>query len=198
MPEIRVAVLASHKGSNLRALHRASLADDSRFCIALVISNNSGSGALAFAREHGIPALHMSGRTYANPDDLDEAMRVALREHRIDWVVTAGYMKKVGDRTRREYASRILNIHPALLPRHGGPGMFGQAVHAAVLASGDQFSGPSVHLVTQEYDAGEVIAQSYVPVLAEDTVETLAQRVLAAEHALLPAVIRKIAHKEIL
>ncbi|MFI9411932.1 phosphoribosylglycinamide formyltransferase [Nocardia gamkensis] len=193
MSELRVGVIASHNGSNLRALHKASLSPDARFEIALVISNNSGSGALAYAREHDIPALHMSGRTHADSDDLDDAMRLALVEHSVDLVVTAGYMKKIGARTRKEYSSRIINIHPALLPRHGGQGMFGQAVHKAVLESGDQVSGPSVHLVTEEYDTGEVIAQTEVPVLADDTVESLGARVLAAEHTLLPFVVRQMA-----
>ncbi|MGY1945593.1 phosphoribosylglycinamide formyltransferase [Nocardia asiatica] len=193
MSDLRVGVIASHNGSNLRALHRASLAEDARFEIVLVISNNSGSGALAFAREQAIPALHMSGRTHADPDDLDEAMRIALRDHAVDWVVTAGYMKKVGPRTRKEYSGRIVNIHPALLPRHGGQGMYGQAVHRAVLESGDRVSGPSVHLVTEGYDTGEVIAQTEVPVQPDDTVESLAARVLAAEHTLLPLVMCQLA-----
>jgi phosphoribosylglycinamide formyltransferase-1 len=191
--ELQVAVIASHNGSNLVALHQSSLAPGSRYRIPLVISNNSGSGALSYARENGIPARHMSGRTHVDPNELDEAMRIALVESGADLVVTAGYMRKVGPLTRKEYNDRIINIHPALLPLHGGQGMFGKAVHKAVLEAGDPVSGPSIHLLSEEYDTGKVIAQVSVPVLPADTVESLSARVLAAEHTLLPKVVQEIA-----
>ncbi|WP_036566763.1 phosphoribosylglycinamide formyltransferase [Nocardia sp. BMG51109] len=194
MSGISVAVLASHNGSNLRALHSASLDPGARFTVGLVISNNSGSPALAFAREVGIPALHLSGHTHPEPDALDEAMRNALFEHAVGLVVAAGYLKKIGPRTRSEYAARIINVHPALLPRHGGKGMYGKAVHEAVLAAGDTVTGPTVHMVTDDYDAGPILGRSEVPVLADDTAETLAERVSAAEHELLPSVVQQIAH----
>ncbi|WP_301315693.1 phosphoribosylglycinamide formyltransferase [Nocardia amikacinitolerans] len=193
MSRLRVAVLASGRGSNLRALHKASLEGEARFGVSLVIGNNSGAGAMEYAREVGIPAVHLSGRTHPDPDELDEAMRAALVAHGTGLVVTAGYMKKLGPRTRREFDSRIINVHPALLPRHGGKGMYGNAVHEAVLAAGDQVSGATVHFVTEDYDAGAIIAQSEVPVLADDTPESLAERVLAAEHLLLPTVVQIIA-----
>ncbi|MBF6220727.1 phosphoribosylglycinamide formyltransferase [Nocardia abscessus] len=191
MPELRVAVIASHNGSNLRALHRASSVADAQFRIVLVISNNSDSGALRYARDNRIPARHLSGRTHHDPD---EAIRAALVEHSVDLVVTAGYLKKIGPRTRSEFATRIINVHPALLPRHGGPGMYGRHVHRAVLDAGDLVSGVSVHHVSGEYDAGQVIAQVEVPVRPGDTAETLGARVLEAEHTLLPGVVRQIAH----
>ncbi|WP_043183130.1 phosphoribosylglycinamide formyltransferase [Streptomyces sp. NRRL F-5123] len=193
MTALRVAVLVSHTGSNLRALYEASKEPAAGYEIALVISNNSGSRGLAFARGHGIPAAHLSGRTHLDPGSLDDAVLALLDAHRTDLVVTAGYMKKVGPRTLAAYAGRIVNVHPALLPRHGGPGMYGAAVHQAVLDSGDRVTGPSVHYVTAEYDAGEVIARREVPVLPDDTAESLAGRVLEQEHLLLPAVVRAIA-----
>ncbi|MBH0777816.1 phosphoribosylglycinamide formyltransferase [Nocardia bovistercoris] len=193
MTELRVGVLVSHNGSNLRALHEASLAHDARFTIAAVVGNNEGALGLAYAREHRIPVRHISGTTHPDSDRRDEAIRVALVEHRVDWVVTAGYMKKLGPRTIREFAPRILNIHPALLPKFGGTGFFGDRVHRAVLDSGDTVSGPTIHLVDEEYDSGRIIARLEVPVHADDTVDTLAARVRAAEHTLLPAVVRQIA-----
>jgi phosphoribosylglycinamide formyltransferase 1 len=191
MPELRVAVIASHNGSNLRALHRASLDPGAQFRIVLVISNNSDSGALRYARDHRIPARHLSGRTNHDPD---EAIRAALVEHSADLVMTAGYLKKIGPRTEAEFADRIINVHPALLPRHGGPGMYGGHVHRAVLDAGDAVSGASVHLVSGEYDSGAVLAQAEVPVLPGDTADTLGARVLDAEHTLLPEVVRLLAH----
>jgi len=193
MAKVRLGVLVSHGGSNLRALHQASLEPDAQFSIESVISNNSGSLGLAYARENRILTQHLSGTTHPDPDDLDDAIRVMFVEQSVDWIVTAGYMKKLGPRTRKEFAPRIINVHPALLPRFGGVGMFGNHVHQAVLDSGSRVSGPSVHLVDDEYDTGEVIAQLEVPVLDGDTVDTLATRVLAAEHTLLPLVVQQIA-----
>jgi phosphoribosylglycinamide formyltransferase-1 len=193
MAKLHVGVLVSHNGSNLRALHQASLEPAARFDIVAVIGNNSGASGLAYARENQIPFRHLSSKTHPDLDELDETIRATLITHSVDWVVTAGYMKKLGRRTLGEFAPRIINIHPALLPRFGGPGMFGDRVHQAVLQSGDQVSGPTVHLVDGEYDTGEIIAQLEVPVLVEDTTDTLAARVLAAEHMLLPRVVQQIA-----
>ncbi|WP_037604837.1 phosphoribosylglycinamide formyltransferase [Streptacidiphilus rugosus] len=188
-----VAVLASHTGTNLRALTAAGRRPTSAFGVTLVISNNSGSGALAHARAQGIPCLHLSGRTHPDSDVLDRTMLAALREHGIDLVVTAGYMKKLGPAVLDAYAGRIVNVHPALLPRHGGPGMYGIRVHEAVLASGDTVSGATVHHVTAQYDEGPAIAQQQVPVLPDDTPETLAARVLRVEHRLLPDTVQALA-----
>jgi phosphoribosylglycinamide formyltransferase-1 len=191
--QLRVAVLVSHTGSNLRALHEASRGADAGFTVGLVVSNNSGSQALAYARDWGIPGRHMSLRTHATAEELDAAMLDELVARGIGLVVTAGYMKKLGPRTLAGYENRVINIHPSLLPRHGGRGMFGLAVHQAVLPSWDRVTGASIHYVTAEYDAGEVIARHEVPVLPEDTAESLAARVLAAEHQLLPEVVKRIA-----
>ncbi|MBB4965679.1 phosphoribosylglycinamide formyltransferase [Saccharothrix violaceirubra] len=193
MARLRVAVLVSHTGSNFRALHEASLRPGAGFEIGLVVSNNSGSQALAYAREQEIPHRHLSSHTHATAEELDAALVEELTARSVDLVVTAGYMKKLGPRTLASHGNRIINIHPALLPRHGGQGMFGSAVHEAVLASGDRVTGPSIHYVTAEYDAGEVIARHEVPVLPDDTAESLAARVLAAEHRLLPEVVARIA-----
>ncbi|MCU1644034.1 MAG: phosphoribosylglycinamide formyltransferase [Nocardia sp.] len=193
MGKLRIGVLASHNGSNMVAVHEASLAPEAGFVVAVVISNNSSSGALAYAREHDIPTGHLSGRTHPDPADLDDAIRAVLVEHDVDWVVTAGYMRKLGPVVRKEFSGRIINIHPSLLPLHGGHGMYGMRVHEAVLAAGDSVSGPTLHLVDEEYDTGAVLAQREVPVLPEDTADTLAARVLAAEHVLLPQEIARIA-----
>ncbi|MFJ5229089.1 phosphoribosylglycinamide formyltransferase [Kitasatospora sp. NPDC088391] len=193
---LRVAVLVSHAGSNLRALHEASRRPDAPFRIALVVSNNSGSAGLAFAREQGIAARHLSGRTHPDPDALDAALCAALRDARAGLLVTAGYLRRLGPRTLREFAGRAINVHPSLLPAHGGPGMYGEAVHRAVLAAGDTRSGASVHALTAVYDEGPVLDRLEVPVAPDDTVETLAARVLAAEHALLPRVVARLAAQE--
>lgn len=153
---LRVGVLASHGGSNMRAVHEASLRPSARFSVALVVSNNSQSGAATYAQEHGIPFRHVSSTTHADDDERDAAMLDALRSQRIDLVVTAGYMKKIGPRTLTAYAERIINVHPALLPAFGGKGMWGRHVHEAVLAAGEHTSGATVHVVTAGYDEGRV------------------------------------------
>lgn len=151
----------------------------------LVISNNFDSGALRRARSEAIPWCHLSAVTHSRPEDLDEAIRSALSSHGVELVILAGYMKKIGPATLDAYRGRILNIHPALLPKFGGPGMFGRRVHEAVLAAGDSLTGATVHMIDEHYDTGPIVARREVPVRSSDTVESLAQRVLEAEHALL-------------
>lgn len=181
-----VAVAASGKGSNLDALLRA-LGPEGPISVDLVLSNRGDVGAVALARVHGIPTAVLG-----DPDD-DRAWLAALAMRRIDLLVLAGYLKLIPAPVVRAFQGRIINIHPALLPRHGGPGMYGRRVHEAVLAARDRESGATVHLVTEEYDRGPVLAQGRVEVQPGDSPETLAARVLAVEHRLLPEAVRRAA-----
>ena len=178
-------MLASHNGSLLGAILDANAADRLRVDLTVVISNNSGSRALERAREAGIPTAHLSSQTHKTPNELDSAIAYTLREHQSEWVLLAGYMKKLGPETLAAFQDRIINTHPSLLPRHGGAGFYGQRVHAAVLEAGDSVSGATIHLVNEHYDEGEIISQVRVPVRADDTVELLQTRVQAAERELL-------------
>lgn len=178
----RVAVAASGRGSNLAALI-AALAPTGAAEVVLVLGNRADAGALALARDHGIAA-----EVLADPASGAEWVR-RLRAHRADLVVLAGYLKLVPAEVVQAWAGRIINIHPALLPRHGGAGMYGRRVHEAVLAAGDRETGATVHLVDEVYDRGAVLARAAVPVLAGDTAATVAARVLAVEHRLLPAAV---------
>ncbi|HXY68430.1 MAG TPA: phosphoribosylglycinamide formyltransferase [Gemmatimonadales bacterium] len=181
---MRLAVLASGHGSNLQALLDAFRDPDAAAAVALVVSNKAGAGALERAAAAGVPTATIA-------EDGRDAMRLLalLAEHRIELVVLAGYLKRVPDDVVRAFRGRMLNVHPALLPAFGGPGMYGRRVHEAVLKSGARVSGATVHLVDEQYDHGEIVAQWPVPVRADDTPETLAARVLAVEHRLLPAVV---------
>ena len=190
---IRIGALASGGGTNLQAIIDRSEAGTLAAQVVLVISNNSDSGAMERARRHGIPALHLSRITHPEPDALDAAMCDALVRHGVELVVLAGYMRPVGRRVLKAFSDRILNIHPALLPKFGGKGMYGIHVHEAVLAAGEKQTGVTVHLVTPEYDAGPTLAQRTVPVEPGDTPETLQKRVLAVEHVLYAEVIQAIA-----
>lgn len=151
----------------------------------LVISNNKASHALKRARAAGVPALHLSSSTHPNPGALDKAILDSLKNAKVDLVLLAGYLKKISPSVLQEYRGRLLNIHPSLLPKFGGAGMFGRRVHEAVLASGDTETGASIHFVEASYDVGPVVAQSRIPVQPGDTVETLAARVQKSERSLL-------------
>ncbi len=178
----RIAVCVSGGGSNLGALIDG-LRDEPDVEVALVLSNRATAGGLERARAAGIPA-----EVFDDPADPTEWITRCGRRD-VDLIVLAGYLKLVPAQVVSRYRGRMLNIHPALLPLHGGPGMYGRRVHQAVLASGARETGATVHLVDEAYDRGAVLAQSRVPVLTGDTPETVAARVLAAEHALLPAVV---------
>ena len=186
---MNIGALASHEGTTLQAVLDACANGDIDGRVALVISNNADAGALRRARAAGVPVAHLSGKTHPDPAALDRAIRDALQAAGIDVVLLAGYMKKLGPLTLGAYAGRVINTHPALLPRHGGQGMYGMHVHRAVIAAGDRVSGVTVHQVEDDYDTGPALAQRRVPVLAGDTPETLAQRVQASERQLLVEVL---------
>lgn len=196
-PTLRLGFLASHGGTNLQAILDAIDAGRLPAVPCVVISNNSDATALTRAASRGIPARHLSGKTHSSEGALDEAILEALQANRADLVVLAGYMKKLGPRTLAAYANRVLNIHPALLPKFGGQGMYGMRVHRAVIAAGEKESGATVHLVTNEYDEGPTLAQARVKVLPGDSPERLQMRVLEQEHLLYPDVLRRIALGEI-
>ncbi|MFT7131639.1 MAG: phosphoribosylglycinamide formyltransferase-1 [Cyclobacteriaceae bacterium] len=179
----RLGILASHRGSNFQAIIDACERGQINAKPVLAISNNSQSMALRRARQAGIKALHISGVTH--PDDHDQAIADALTEQAIDLVITAGYMKKLGPVTLARFTGKIINVHPSLLPRHGGPGMYGLKVHQAVIDAGDHETGISIHWVESDYDSGPVIAQVRIPVASEDTAVSLAEKVIQREHALL-------------
>ena len=164
---------------------------------SLVISNNSDSEALARARRQEIPGYHFSSKTQPDPCQLDLAILSALKQHQTDLVILAGYMKRLGEKTLLAYPGRVINIHPALLPKYGGPGMYGGYVHEAVIAAGDRETGVTIHLVDREYDHGNILAQCRLPVLQSDTAMTLAERVLAREHTFLVETLKRIIAGEI-
>ncbi len=197
MSKLPLGVLASHTGTNLQSIMDACRAGSLDAELRVVISNNSGSLALERARAEGIPTAHLSSVTHPAPDALDAAIERTLKRHGVEVVALAGYMKKLGSRTLASYRNRVLNVHPAILPKFGGQGMYGDRVHAAVLESGDRVTGVTVHLVDEEYDQGPVIAQVEVPALPDDTPETLAERVLAQEHIIYPKTLQRIASGEI-
>lgn len=184
----RIGVLASGGGTNLQAIidHFASIANPAG-TIVLVASNREKCGALERARAAGIAT-----KAFDATDD-GTALLKLLDDASADLVVLAGYLKHIPENVIREYHGRIINIHPGLLPDFGGPGMYGSRVHAAVLASGATSTGLTIHFVDDEYDHGPVIAQWRVRVKTDDTAESLAKRVLSAEHIVYPRVVDMVA-----
>ena len=185
----RIAVFASGGGSNSDALaaYLGALGKHAPAEVVVVVSHRSTAGALERATKRGIATA-----TITNPANAD-AILALLAEHRVDLIVLAGYLKHVPAAVTDAYSGRIVNIHPALLPRHGGSGMYGMRVHTAVLEAGDTESGATVHFVDAQYDRGATIVQARVPVERGDTAELLAARVLTAEHFILPRAVHALA-----
>ncbi len=180
---MRCAVFASGGGSNFQCLVDRKNAGDLHVELGVLVVNNSRAGAVKRAEEQKIPVVHCAPTGFPTEEAYTERLERHLKEYRIELIVLAGYMKKLPAPVVRAYRNRIVNIHPGLLPAFGGKGMYGMNVHRAVLEYGAKISGISVHFVDEEYDHGPVIFQTTVPVHCDDSPETLAARVLEAEHA---------------
>jgi phosphoribosylglycinamide formyltransferase-1 len=196
---LNIAVFGSGRGSNfqaiLNAMEKGTLPG---MRIACVVSNNSSAGILDIARSRAIPAIHLSRKQFASEEEFSNRLLSLLEIHGTGLILLAGYMKLVPGRVIARYRNRILNIHPALLPKFGGAGMYGIHVHEAVVAAGEKESGVTIHCVDEAYDRGAILLQKRVPVLPEDSAESLAARVLTVEHELYPEALRQIASGEIL
>lgn len=182
----RIVVLASGRGSNFEALALAASSGALPVEIAGLICNVAGAGALEIARAHGIPSQLISHWDYDSREGFDAAIVAAAEAMGADWIVMAGWMRLVTDTLLGHFEGRVINIHPSLLPAFRGLGAVEQALQAGVA-----ITGCTVHLVELEVDAGEIIAQAAVPVLHDDTPETLHARIQLAEHALYPSAIAR-------
>lgn len=182
MISLKLAVLASGRGSNFKAILENIQKGQVDASVQIVISNNSKAGVFEIARNNHIPTMHLSHRQFETQEAFDEKLLAVLREYGINLIVLAGYMKLLSPRIIQTYRNKILNIHPALLPSFGGKGMYGIHVHEAVLECGCKITGVTVHIVDEKYDHGPAVIQRCVSVHDEDTSETLAQRVLKVEH----------------
>ena len=188
----RLAVFVSGSGSNLQALIDATKAGILSARIVLVVSNRRDAYGLERAANASIDTFVFKTKKFPTPEDAGRALLDRLKEYKIDYIALAGYLRLLPIEVVREYRNRIVNIHPALLPKYGGKGMYGHFVHEAVIASGDKESGVSVHIVDEIYDHGNVLEQVRVPVLPDDTPDTLAARVLEQEHKIYARVLEKL------
>ncbi len=187
---MNLAFLASHGGSAARHIAAACAAGQLAGVPVALASNNSRSPALLWAQQAGLKWAHLSSARFSDANALDAAILGFLVQAGADTLVLSGYMRELGPRVLGHFAGRVVNVHPSLLPRHGGRGMYGDRVHEAVLTAGDTESGATVHLVTQGIDEGPVLAQSRVPVLPGDTLDTLKARVQATEGNLMLQALR--------
>lgn len=191
---LNISVMASGGGTNFQAILDALDSGEIENAeVKLLIASNDKAFAIERAKSHGIKATVISAKDYPDIDAKTDAILKALAEAETDLIVLAGYMSILDPRVIQEYSGRIINIHPSLIPKHCGKGMYGLKVHEAVLAAGDTETGATVHYVDEGVDTGEIILQEKVPVMDGDTPEVLQKRVLETEHKILPAVIQMIA-----
>jgi len=189
---MNIAVFASHNGSDLQALIDGCKDGKIKGKVCAVISNNPDAYALERAKNENIDNYCINTNLYPGKDEADEIILKILDSHSIDIIFLAGYLKKIGTLVLKKYEDRIFNIHPALLPKYGGKGMYGMNVHKAVIEAKEKFSGVTIHRVNEEYDDGDIIAQTYVDVLETDTPESLADRILEREHTFLVEIVNDI------
>ncbi len=194
---MNIAVFASHGGSDLQAIIDGCKNEQINATVVVVISNNKDSVALQRAKNENIPNFHMSAKKYGSEEILATEILNVLNQYNVDMIFLAGYMRLLHIDILEKYENRIFNIHPALLPKFGGKGMFGMNVHNAVINAKEKETGVTIHRVNAEYDSGEIVAQTKVAVMENDTPEILAERVLLREHEFLVEVISNIAEGKI-
>lgn len=194
----KIAIFASGAGSNAEKIIAASLATGSKdlnlpvsvatYRVSLVVCNKPGAGVLAIAKKHGIPALVIEKERFIHADSYIPE----LKKYQIEFIVLAGFLWMIPPALIQAYPKKIINIHPALLPKFGGKGMYGDKVHEAVIASQEPESGITIHYVDELYDHGEIIFQAKCPVTAQDNAATLAKKIHALEHAHYPQIITRL------
>ncbi|MEZ5358497.1 MAG: phosphoribosylglycinamide formyltransferase [Candidatus Zixiibacteriota bacterium] len=193
--KIRLAVFVSGGGTNLQSIIDNCATGDIPGEVVLVVSNKSKAYGLERAAKAGIDSIVYIRKQFPDGKSADEFILSELTKRRIDVIALAGYLKMLPPKVIETYRGRILNIHPALLPKFGGKGMYGLHVHRAVVEARETESGVTIHEVDEIYDHGRIVAQEKVPVFPEDTPDEVAARVLKVEHTLYPRVIKELAEQ---
>jgi len=197
MSNPKIAILASKSGSTFEAIvnscHSGALLAET----VVMITNNSDSGVIHRAHSNKITCEVIDPKDFENEIQWDGALLKCLQSYDLQLIVLAGFLKKIGPQTLSAFKNKMINTHPSLLPKYGGKGMYGRKVHAAVLESGDSETGISIHLLSEVYDEGKIIAQCIVPVLAGDDVEKLESRVKQTEKEFYVDTLNKIINGEI-
>jgi len=191
----RMAVFISGSGTNLQSIIDSCVSGAIPGEVALVLSSKDGAYGLVRAQQAGIDTVVYRRKDFPDGKAADEHLLNLLAQHQVDLIALAGYLKMVAPVIIQRYRRRVVNIHPALLPKYGGKGMYGEHVHRAVIEAGEKESGVTIHVVDEIYDHGDILAQEKVPVFPEDTPEELAARVLKVEHSLYPRVLKELCEK---
>jgi len=179
-----MAVFASGSGTNAENIVKY-FAESQSIKVVLVVSNNPKAGVHARVNQSGIPSVTFTNEEFAEGTEIVKK----LTELEVDWIILAGFLRKISEPFLKAFPDKIINIHPALLPKHGGKGMYGMRVHEAVVAAGDRESGITIHYVNENYDEGQIIFQATCPVLPSDTPEDVANKIHALEYTYYPEVI---------
>jgi len=190
LPKLKIGVLVSGSGTNLQSIIDKSESGYIPGRVELVISSKSGVYAIERAKNHNIPAYVVAPKNYSTKEDYEDKLIEILQSHNVDLVVLAGFIKVLSPHFVQAFAGRIMNIHPSLIPAFCGEGFYGEKVHKAVLDYGVKITGVTVHFVDEGADTGPIILQRAVPVMDDDTVETLAARVLEEEHKIYPEAVK--------
>jgi formyltetrahydrofolate-dependent phosphoribosylglycinamide formyltransferase len=183
----RIAIFASGTGSNAQKI-LSHFKTSNKIDVALIVSNKTNAGVLNFAKEYSVPTLIIDREKFLKGNGYVPELQAA----KIDWIILAGFLWKIPVSLLNHWEKRIINIHPALLPKYGGKGMYGEAVHRAVLAANEKESGITIHYVDEQYDHGATIFQATCSVLSTDLVENLAEKIHALEYLHYPVVIEKV------
>jgi formyltetrahydrofolate-dependent phosphoribosylglycinamide formyltransferase len=191
----KIVVFASGGGSNFKSIFNHLKKNKIDASIALLVSNNPKCKAIEFAESNGIETFVINKNRYPDSSEYEKIILEKLERFSPSLIVLAGYIKKIPIEVVRKFEGKIINIHPALLPKFGGKGFYGMKVHNSVIESGEKESGITVHFVNEDYDKGEIIVQERVPVLKDDTPESLAKRVLEIEHRVYPLVVEGLCAK---
>lgn len=186
----RLAVFASGRGSNFQAILKQIQQGIIPATVGLCVTNNPNAGVIQIARENEIPVKICSPKDYPDSKSYNDDILSALIESEIEYIILAGYLKLIGMQIVDRFSNKIVNIHPALLPSFGGKGMYGHHVHDAVFTRGVKFSGATVHLVNNEYDAGPIVLQKVVSIEDAKSPEEIAERVLKIEHEIFPQAVK--------
>lgn len=196
-PKVNVGFIASHGGSGMKAILEA-IQQGLNANATVFIGNNENASAFTIAKQHKLATYHLSSKIHQDPELLDQAICSSFEQHNVELIILSGYMKKLGPMTLAKFKNRILNIHPSLLPKYGGKGMYGDYVHQAVITNQDHESGASVHIVTAEYDQGPILKQKKIIVEQQETAETLREKVKNIEGQLYVETLAAIINGEIL
>jgi phosphoribosylglycinamide formyltransferase-1 len=194
---LRLAIFASGNGSNFQNITQEILLKKLDAEVALCVTNHAEAGVLSKAKNYNIPTCVLDPTTFSDENEYTDALLAALNHAEANFIVLAGYLRKIPTAIIQAFPQRILNIHPSLLPAFGGKGMYGERVHQAVIEHGVRWTGVTVHLVDEKYDNGAIVLQEPVPVRSDDTVHTLAARVLKMEHRIFPEAIQLFAENKI-